>query len=97
MVVRGGGGGGGRVVVRGPVVRSQPGVVVGGGRGYVRERYYDHGRRPGLIVESYGRRPGYYWVGGSWQWDGREWIWVAGRYEVDPNYGAAPVYYQGGY
>ncbi len=115
MVVRGGGGyGGGRVVVnrgpvivnrgpvvvgRGPVIRGP--VVVGGGyRGGV--RYVDYNRRPAIIVENYGRRPGYYWSRGDWAWSGSEWIWGPGHYVVDPAYGGgvqvqvgAPVYNDG--
>ena len=90
-----GGGGGGRVVVHHtPVARVAP--VYAGGRQVVRTRYYDQRMRPGIIVENYGRRPGYYWVPGNWQWDGREWIWYPGRYEVDQAYGQVRVY-NGGY
>ena len=77
-----------RVGGGGYVGRGRPGVVV-------RERYYDYNRRPGLIVENYGRRPGYYWHRGDWTWDGREWVWGAGRYEVDPAYAQVQVYNDG--
>jgi hypothetical protein len=119
VVVRGGGGGygGGRVVVnrgpvvinrgpvvvnRGPVVVGRGPVVVGGYRGGV--RYVDYNRRPAIIVENYGRRPGYYWARGDWAWNGSEWIWGPGHYMVDPAYGGgvqvnvgvgAPVYNDG--
>jgi len=56
-------------------------------RPVIRERYYNHYRRPSLIVESYGAMPGYYWVRGQWTWDGNEWIWQPGHYEPDGYYG----------
>jgi hypothetical protein len=99
VVSRGGGGGygGGRVVVHHAptVVVRQP--VYGAGRVVIdRPRYYDRNMRPPMIVENYGRRPGYYWVQGSHQWDGREWVWYPGHYEADPAYGQVRVY-GGGY
>jgi hypothetical protein len=108
---RGGGGGGARMVIRSPPpprvvvhhpappvrvppARVQPGVrVVQGGR----PRYFDADRRPPLLVENYGRRPGYYWISGAWQWDGLEWVWYPGRYEIDPNYAPSRGYYNGRY
>ena len=67
-----------------------------GGRGYreniwmprpmIREHYYNYGYRPSLIVEDYGPRDGYFFVRGDWQWNGEEWIWMPGHYEVDPAY-----------
>lgn len=90
-----------RVVVHHPAppvrvqpARVQPGVRVNPNG---RARYFDEGRRPGLIVENYGRRPGYYWVSGAWQWDGLEWIWYPGHYEVDPAYAPPRGYYNRGY
>ena len=94
VVVHGGGGGGRVVVHHAPVARVQPAYVAG--RPIARERYVDYNRRPAMYVEHYGRRPGYYWVQGNWQWDGREWIWYPGRYEPDPAYGQVRVY-TGGY
>ena len=29
---------------------------------------------------------GYFWVSGSWQWNGAEWLWQPGHYEPDPSY-----------
>jgi hypothetical protein len=83
------GGYGGRVVVN-----NGPRYYGGGGyrrpiyvgRPVIRERYYNHYRRPALIVESYGPREGYFWTGGAWSWDGGEWIWAPGHYEPDPAY-----------
>ena len=60
-------------------------------RPIIRERYYDYYRRPALIVENYNPIAGYYWVPGSWQWNGYEWVWQPGHYEPDPNY-VGPAY-----
>ena len=50
-------------------------------RPYIRERYYNYYRPPGLIVENYPMRSGYVWVRGSWQWNGYEWTWYPGHYQ----------------
>jgi hypothetical protein len=55
-------------------------------RPVIREHYYNYGYRPSLIVEDYGARDGYIFVRGNWQWNGYEWIWQPGHYEVDPAY-----------
>jgi hypothetical protein len=55
-------------------------------RPVIREHYYNYGYRPSLIVEDYGARDGYIFVRGDWQWNGYEWIWMPGHYEVDPAY-----------
>jgi hypothetical protein len=55
-------------------------------RPMIREHYYNYGYRPSLIVEDYGPRDGYIFVRGDWQWNGEEWIWMPGHYEVDPAY-----------
>ncbi|HET9990271.1 MAG TPA: hypothetical protein VFQ65_17190 [Kofleriaceae bacterium] len=55
-------------------------------RPMIREHYYNYGYRPSLIVEDYGARDGYFFVRGDWQWNGYEWIWMPGHYEVDPDY-----------
>jgi hypothetical protein len=78
---------GGRVVVRNtsyyrgyarrPIYVSRP---------IIRERYFNYYRRPAIVVENYNSMPGYYWVAGSWAWNGAEWIWQPGHYEPDPNY-----------
>ena len=92
-----GGGGGGRVVVRHTeTVRVAP-AYNGGNRVVARERYVDRNRHPAVIVESYGRRPGYYWAPGDWQWSGDEWIWYPGHYEVDAAYRSGPVRVYGRY
>lgn len=49
-------------------------------------RYRDYYRRPALVVENYDPVPGYIWTQGSWSWNGYEWIWMPGHYEVDQNY-----------
>jgi hypothetical protein len=80
--------GGSRVIVRGepryrdyghrrPIYVSRP---------VIHHRYYNYYRRPALIVENYNSIDGYYWVRGSWSWNGFEWIWTPGHYEPDPNY-----------
>lgn len=60
--------------------------VIYGQRPVVHERYFNYYQRPQLIAESYAARPGYYWVAGSWQWDGYEWLWQPGHYEPNPAY-----------
>lgn len=55
-------------------------------RPMIHEHYYNYGYRPSLIVEDYGPRDGYIFVRGDWQWNGEEWIWMPGHYEVDPAY-----------
>lgn len=83
--------GGSRVVVRGDRFRApyyhnvvrRPIYV---SRPIIRGRFFDYYRRPAFIVESYGSRPGYYWVAGQWYWSGDEWLWQPGHYQPDPNY-----------
>lgn len=81
-----------RAVVRAPVYVANGRYVFQGGvtRGYVRpmirHRYFDVRVRPTLIVENYEPVPGYVWVAGRWQWDGREWIWASGYYAPDARY-----------
>jgi hypothetical protein len=47
---------------------------------YYGHRYFNHYRRPALIVENYAPRPGFIWISGQWYWDGREWLWQPGYY-----------------
>lgn len=54
---------------------------------YVREtigaRYFDINVRPAPLFEDLGVvQDGYIWVTGNWQWNGAEWIWVAGHYQA---------------
>lgn len=56
-------------------------------RPVIRHRYTDYRYRPSLIVENYDPVEGYIWVPGNWSWDGYQWNWVGGHYEVDVNYG----------
>ena len=51
--------------------------------------------RPTLLIENYETVPGYIWVQGNWQWNGYEWSWVNGHYEVDVNYDGYPDGYSG--
>jgi hypothetical protein len=64
-------------VVRRPIYVQAPAIRV---------RYYNYYQRPAVIAENYNTMPGYYWVAGSWSWNGYEWMWTAGHYEPDPNY-----------
>jgi hypothetical protein len=91
-----------RVVVKRtrPVFRDNRFYFTGGHyRTYTRPvisvRYRDYYRRPAVLVESYDPVPGYIWVRGSWAWDGYEWQWQPGHYEVDASY--QDTYYDGGY
>lgn len=64
-------------------------------------RYTNYYSRPAPIIENYQPVPGYIWVAGSWQWNGYQWNWVGGHYEVDTsyqdNYYDGSVYYDYGY
>ena len=69
------------------VVRDHRGLAFRGARRpiyvsrpVIHGRYYDQHRRPAVIVESYGPRVGYLWIGGSWGWNGGERIWQPGYY-----------------
>ncbi len=90
--------GGGRVVVREPYRRDYRVVrhPIFVSRPIIRGHYYNHYRRPSLIVESYGAMPGYYWVAGQWSWNGYEWLWEPGHYQPDPSY-VDPAYADPGY
>jgi hypothetical protein len=90
--------GGGRVIVRGAPYRDYRVVrrPIFVGRPILREHYYNHYRRPALIVENYGAMPGYYWVPGQWSWSGYEWLWQPGHYQPDPSY-IDPAYADPGY
>jgi hypothetical protein len=82
--------------VRRPNVRT-PIYVSSGDRYYFRGGYYrpyrrpviqysyrNYYQRPALIVENYDPVPGYIWIRGEWRWDGYQWQWIPGHYEVDP-------------
>lgn len=66
-----------RVVHRPIYIRHRP---------VIRYHYYNYYQRPALVVERPAQLAGYYWVNGSWQWNGVEWIWMPGHYEADPNW-----------
>jgi hypothetical protein len=94
--------GGSRVIVRNQPYRHDYRVArrpIYVSRPIIREHYYNYYRRPSLILESYGPRPGYYWVAGTWIWTGYEWSWQPGHYQPDPNYidPAYDGYYDGNY
>lgn len=92
--------GGVRVVRSRPTFRNNTFYFSGGvsrvyHRPLIRYRYRDYYRRPAIIVENYDPMPGYVWVAGEWQWNGYEWIWSNGHYEVDTNYdGYGDGYYE---
>ena len=53
---------------------------------YARAVYAVQTDPPPPQYEEVGVRPGYFWVGGHWNWQGR-WIWAPGFYEVErPGY-----------
>jgi hypothetical protein len=52
----------------------------------IRYHYYNYRIRPSILVENYDTVPGYVWVAGNWNWNGYEWLWVSGHYEIDANY-----------
>lgn len=64
-------------------------------RPVINVRYRDYYRRPALVVENYDPVEGYIWVQGNWSWNGYEWIWAPGHYEVDQSYNDG--YYNDGY
>jgi hypothetical protein len=53
---------------------------------YPNGRLYVRVGPPGPIVETriVAPGPGYEWVPGFYRWDGREYGWVAGRWELPP-------------
>jgi hypothetical protein len=65
-------------------------------RPVINVRYRDYYRRPALVVENYDAVPGYIWTAGQWQWNGYEWTWIAGHYDVDQSYND-DYYDQGSY
>jgi hypothetical protein len=55
-------------------------------RPVIRARYYNVRHRPQFVVENYAPVPGYIWVRGNWNWNGREWRWNDGHFAPDPQY-----------
>jgi hypothetical protein len=76
-------GGGARLVVNRPGFGRRPIFV---SRPVIREHYFNYYRRPSILIENYGPRAGYFWVGGAWDWNGGEWIWTPGHYQPDDSY-----------
>ncbi len=66
-------------------------------RPVINVRYRDYYRRPALVVENYDAVPGYIWTQGTWNWNGYEWIWVSGHYDVDSSYDDYNDYNGGAY
>ena len=83
--------GGVRVTRTRPTYRNNT-FYFNGGHSYayhrpvIRYRYRNYYQRPAIIVENYDPVPGYVWVTGNWNWNGYEWNWIDGHYEVDVNY-----------
>ncbi len=80
-----------RVVVRRPIYVNNNGYVfhnrvVRYERPVIREHYYNVRLRPQVVVENYPSQEGYIWVSGQWAWDGREWMWQSGHYDIDARY-----------
>jgi hypothetical protein len=65
-------------------------------RPVIHHRYYNYRVRPQFIVENYQPMQGYIWVAGQWNWNGYEWMWTSGHYEIDPNYADDGTYYDNG-
>ncbi len=55
-------------------------------RPVINVRYRDYYRRPALISENYDPVAGYVWMQGNWEWNGYEWSWIPGHYDVDSSY-----------
>jgi hypothetical protein len=54
-------------------------------------------RRPRPEVMAPQPGPGYFWVAGNWQWDGRRQVWVPGHWEAQrPGWVWEPVHWQRG-
>ncbi|CAN5848572.1 hypothetical protein BH11MYX2_BH11MYX2_14270 [soil metagenome] len=48
--------------------------------------YRNYSSRPTILVENYDPMPGYIWMAGDWSWNGVEWMWAPGHYEIDASY-----------
>jgi hypothetical protein len=62
-------------------------------RPVIRQRFFDVRVRPQILVEHHDPVPGYIWANGHWNWNGYEWIWIAGHYQVDSGYRYNDAYY----
>lgn len=62
-------------------------------RPVINVHYRDQYRRPALLIENMEPMEGYIWIQGNWNWNGYEWQWMPGHYEVDANYSSG--YYDG--
>ena len=91
------------VVQRRPIYINNDRFHFGNGRYYtyrrpvITRRYYDYRYRPQILVENYQPVSGYIWISGAWSWNGYEWIWTPGHYDVDPNYYGYDNGYDNGY
>ena len=91
-----------RLVVRRPVFQRDGWFDFGGFRhGYrypvIRGSFTNHHYRPALLVENYQAVPGYIWTPGEWRWDGYQWTWIPGHYDVDSGYASGSTYVDSGY
>ncbi len=77
---------------RRPVYQSNNRFVFNGGISYnyrrpvITRRYTDYRYRPQILIENYQPVTGYVWSAGQWQWNGYEWSWIAGHYDLDASY-----------
>ena len=55
-------------------------------RPVIQYRYRNYYQRPAVIVENIQPVSGYVWSQGKWEWDGYEWQWIPGHYDVDTSY-----------
>lgn len=49
----------------------------------VTHRHFDQHHRPTAIAETHEYGTGYTWMPGQWTWNGYEWIWQPGYYQVE--------------
>ena len=66
-----------------PAVRDHRGAFERGferGRNERVEHFNDRRVKPAIRFERHENRAGFRWVGGDWQWNGYEWIWMPGHY-----------------
>lgn len=66
-------------------------------RPVITRRYFNVNVRPRVLLENYAPVPGYIWIAGHWNWNGYEWIWISGHYQIDPNYQYDDAYFYYGY
>lgn len=55
-------------------------------RPVIQYRYRNYYERPAVFVENMQPVDGYVWSPGQWEWDGYEWQWIPGHYDIDTSY-----------